>query len=105
MAFTTDDIDSALTTVQKNVIKEYISSVIFDDDMIRRLQWAEDNNFPVDILLYKYAKCFLRMKKHWTPIFEAEETAIPENDTEFAELVFAHDDYKDRATRDAEEEQ
>jgi len=104
MSFTTDDIDNAVTTVQKNIIKECISSEIFDGDMIRRLQWAYDEGYP-NILVDKYNNCFKRIKKKWEPVLIADGVEpIPTNEAEFAVLVLAHEGYKDRATRDDEEE-
>lgn len=102
MSFTTDDIDNALTTVQKNVIKECISSIIFDGDMINRLQWAYDEGYP-DVLIDKYNNCIRRMKKKWESVLiEDEVDPIPTDQDEFAALVLAHQDYKDRADRDEE---
>jgi len=102
MSFTTDDIDNALTEVQKNVIKECISSIIFDSDMIARLQWAYDDSYT-DVLMDKYNNCFKRMKKKWEPVLIADGVEpIPTDEAEFAALVLAHQDYKDRADRDEE---
>lgn len=84
-----------LTDTQKNVIKDEISSVIFDDDMKRRLEW---------VLMHKYEQCFKKLKDKWEPILIADGAeSIPTDQATFAALVFAHEDYKDRATRDAEE--
>jgi hypothetical protein len=47
------------------------------------------------------------MKRNWTTKLMEDESftdAIPSNKTDFCELVMARDDYKDRATRDAEAE-
>ncbi len=44
-------------------------------------------------------------RKEWIDRLMADETftdPIPSNKTDFCELVMARDDYKDRATRDAE---
>jgi len=85
-----------LSDTQKNVLQDEISSVIFDDDMKRRLEW---------VLMHKYEQCFKKLKAKWEPIFIAEEVeSLPTDPDAFAALVFAHADYKDRATRDSEEE-
>lgn len=101
MAFTMDDVNSALTEAQQDLIKENVSTVIFEADMIRRLQWAEDKGFP-DVLQHVYEEYVKKLRFKWEPKLIAEEVTPPEDDAEFAALVLAHDDYKDRATRDAE---
>lgn len=96
MEIKVDDVSLfTLTTAQKNVIKDEISSVIFDDDMKRRLEW---------VLMHKYEQCFKKMKAKWEPILIADGAEnLPTDQDAFASLVFAHQDYKDRATRDAEQ--
>lgn len=96
MEIKVDDVSVfTLTDTQKSVLQDEISSVIFEDDMKRRLEW---------ILKHKYEQCYKKLRAHWEPIFIAEEVeSLPTDPDAFAALVFAHDDYKDRATRDAEQ--
>jgi hypothetical protein len=84
-----------LTATQKNVIKNEVSSVIFEEDMKRRVDY---------ILTHKYDQCFKRLKAEWDPKLEAAQIAIPADPDEYAQLVFAQPTYKDRATKDAEME-
>lgn len=84
-----------LTEVQKKVLKNDINSEIFDDDMKRRLEY---------ILMHKYEQCYKRLREKWEPILIARGAqSLPTDKDAFAELVFVEPDYKDRATRDAEE--
>jgi len=55
----------------------------------------------------KIHNCWKRFQREWTTKLMDDETftdPIPSNKTDFCELVMARDDYKDRATRDAEAE-
>lgn len=84
-----------LTETQKNVIKNEISSDIFEDDMKRRLQW---------VLIHKYEQCFKKLKSEWEPKLAAKGVeAIPTNKDSFAQLVFSQAEYMDRKTREAQE--
>jgi len=84
-----------LTDTQKNVIKNEVSSVIFDADMKRRLEW---------VLTHKYEQCFKKLKSEWdVKLVENGVQSIPTDQDAYAELVFEQPNYKDRATRDAEE--
>lgn len=84
-----------LSETQKKVIKNDIPEEIFDDDMKRRLQY---------ILNHKYERCFERLKKEWEPkLVNLGFKSLPCNCDEFAELVFAQAEYKNRSCRDAEE--
>ena len=86
-----------LTDTQKNVIKNEVSSVIFDADMKRRLEW---------VLTHKYEQCFKKLKSEWdVKLVENGVQSIPTDQDAYAELVFEQPNYKDRATRDAEEAQ
>ena len=98
MEIKVDDVSVfTLSTVQKNVLQDEISSVIFDDDMKRRLEW---------VLTHKYEQCYKKLRAKWEPILIADGAeSLPTDPDAFATLVFAHDDYKDRATRDAEEQE
>ena len=53
----------------------------------------------------KINNCWKRFQREWTTKLMNDETftdPIPSNKTDFVNLVTARDDYKDRATRDAE---
>lgn len=95
MKISVNDIELfTLSEIQKNVIKNDVSSVVFDDDMKQRLVW---------VLSHKYNQCFKRLKAEWDPKLEARGIeSIPTNKDAYAELVFSQDDYKDKATRDSE---
>lgn len=83
-----------LSETQKKVIKNDIHDEIFDDDMKRRLQY---------ILMHKYEQCFKRLKAEWEPKLAARgDRFIPTDPDEFAELVFQHAEYKNRAQRNQE---
>ena len=81
-----------LSTTQKNVIKNDINADIFDDDMKERLNW---------VLMHKYEQCFKRLKAEWDPKLAALGVeSVPTDPDAYAELVFAREEYKDRAARD-----
>ena len=64
-------------------------------------QWVQD------AVTGKINNCWKRFQREWTTKLMEDESftdAIPSNKTDFCELVMARDDYKDRATRDAEDE-
>ena len=83
-----------LTDTQKAVIKNDIPADIFEDDMKRRINW---------VLMHKYEQCFKALKKEWEPKLAASGAkSIPTDPDEFAGVVFAHPEYKDRAAREAE---
>ena len=53
----------------------------------------------------KINNCWKRFQQEWTTKLMNDETftdSIPSNKEAFVNLVLARDDYKDRATRDAE---
>lgn len=80
-----------LSETQKRVIKNDIPSEIFEEDMCRRLQY---------ILMHKYEQCYKRLKQEWEPKLAASGArSIPTNPDEFAEMVFAHPEYKNRSAR------
>lgn len=81
-----------ITELQKKIMEfsildadEWVSNPFVNDSMI-------ENRIGV---------CFDDLKKYWLPTLEERNIAIPESDTEFAELVFAQPDYKSRAEREA----
>jgi len=83
-----------LSETQKKVIKNDIPSEIFDEDMKRRLKWV--------LLDEKYSRCMERLRKEWEPrLKEAGMAMLPTNDDQFAEMVFARPDYKNRSQREA----
>ena len=54
----------------------------------------------------KISACWGRFHQRWTDKLMNDESytdAIPSNKTDFVNLVLARDDYKDRATRDAQQ--
>ena len=60
-----------------------------------------------DAVLGKKNNCWKRFQREWTVKLMEDESftdAIPSNKTDFVNLVTARDDYKDRVTRDAENE-
>jgi len=82
----------SLSETQKKVIKNDILEDIFDEDMKRRLQY---------ILMHKYEQCYKRLKEEWEPkLIASGAKSIPTNPDEFAEMVFARPEYKDRKRRD-----
>ena len=80
-----------LSDVQKQVIKNDISEDLFDEDIKRRIEY---------VINHKYEQCFERLKKEWEPKLAEKLSSIPTDKEEFAKLVFAHPDYKDRKSRD-----
>lgn len=81
-----------LTSTQQNVIKNDIREEIFEDDMKRRVQY---------IVEHKYHQCFKRLKDEWEPkLREGGVEMIPTNPDEFAEMVFARPEYKNRSQRE-----
>ena len=93
MKISVDDKDLfTLSETQKRVIKNDIHEDEFEVDMKRRLQY---------ILMHKYDRCFERLKKEWEPKLAASGArSIPTDKDEFAQLVFAHPEYKDRKNRE-----
>lgn len=82
----------SLSETQKRVIKNDIDEDIFEEDMKRRLHY---------ILDHKYQRCFERLKAEWEPKLAASGArSIPTDKDEFAQLVFAHPEYKDRKRRE-----
>jgi len=83
-----------LSETQKKVICNDIDASLLDEDLKRRLSY---------ILLHKYEQCFKRLKQEWEPKLAAKGVkALPTDRDEFAALVFAQPEYKDRAQREAE---
>ena len=85
-----------LSEIQKKVIQNDIPSEIFEEDMKRRLKWV--------LVDEKYRKCMERLRREWEPRFKAEGAqSLPTDDDEFANLVFAHPEYKNRSQRENSE--
>lgn len=83
-----------LSETQKKVIQNDIPSEIFEEDMKRRLKWV--------LIDEKYTRCMDRLRKEWEPrLKEDGARSLPTHDEEFAEMVFAHPEYKNRSQRDA----
>jgi hypothetical protein len=83
-----------ISTVQEDVIKDYVSSVVFDEDLNRRLFW---------VLNELYNQSYKQLKNTWEQkLIDRGVTSIPTDKDLFAQLVFSQPDYKDRSTRDAE---
>lgn len=86
----------ALSDIQKKVICNDVCSKEIDKDIERRLQW---------VIMHKYERCLHRLRKEWEPKLKAAGLiSVPLDDEEFAALVFAQSDYKDRTLRDKEAE-
>lgn len=82
----------SLNETKKKVIKHNVHEDMFDEDMKRRLEW---------VLMHKYEQCFDKLKKEWEPKLAASGVrSIPTDKDEFAELVFAHPEYRDRKRRE-----
>jgi hypothetical protein len=79
-----------------NILKNHIPSSLIEADIKRRLEWIYDE-------IYKTA--FKELKDTWEPILAQRVTSIPTDRDAFAQLVFAQEDYKDRAARDLEAQQ
>jgi hypothetical protein len=84
-----------LSETQKNIIKADINADEFEDDMKRRLVW---------IIEHKIARCFERLKSEWeSKLIQRGYNSLPTNYEQYAEIVFAQEDYKSRKVRDEEE--
>ncbi len=82
-----------LKEIHEKVIQNDIPSVIFEQDMKRRVQY---------ILMHKYEQCLERLKKQWMPKLKERIESIPTNDEELAKLILSQPDYKSRQMRDDE---
>ena len=73
---------------------------VMKNDLLDVDQWVQD------AVTGKKNNTWKRFQQEWTKKLMDDETftdPIPSNKTDFVNLVLARDDYKDRATRDAEE--
>ena len=80
-----------LSETQKKVIKNDISSDIFDADMKRRLEY---------VIMHRYDQGFARLKRDWEPVLSVRESTLPLEAEAFVALVKAQQDYKDKFDRD-----
>ena len=70
------------------------------NDLLDLDQWVQD------AVTGKINNCWKRFQREWTTKLMNDDSftdPIPSNKTDFCELVMARSDYKDRATRDAEQ--
>ena len=71
------------------------------NDLLDLNQWVQD------AVTGKKNNCWKRFQREWTTKLMDDETftdPLPSVKEDFVNLVLARDDYKDRATRDAEAE-
>jgi len=71
------------------------------NDLLDLDQWVQD------AVTGKIHNCWKRFQRDWTTKLMNDDSftdPIPSNKTDFCELVMARPDYKDRVTRDAEEQ-
>tara|TARA_R100001244_G_scaffold120673_1_gene90276 strand:- start:299 stop:583 length:285 start_codon:yes stop_codon:yes gene_type:complete len=87
--------DLTITVTINDTDQKCLKSDLLDiDDWVQKAVEGKVNN------------CWKRFQRTWTLRLMDDETfidPIPSNKTDFVNLVTARDDYKDRATRDAEE--
>ena len=72
---------------------------VMKNDLLDLDQWVQG------AVTGKINNCWKRFQQEWTTKLMNDETftdSIPSNKEDFVNLVLARDDYKDRATRDAE---
>ena len=71
---------------------------IIADNAISYDSWVV--NAKPEFILPKVRNCLKDLKSKWVSVLEEKGLTIPEDDYEFAELVFAQPEYKSRAQRD-----
>ena len=77
------------------------------DQKIMKNDLADINDWVQNAVDGKKNNTWKRFQSEWTKKLMDDESftdAIPSNKTDFVNLVLARPDYKDRATRDAENE-
>lgn len=87
----------SLTDLQQTILSNDLYN---DTDNVGLDKWIQD---AVD---GKINNCWKRFQQEWTTKLINDDSftdPIPSNQADFVNLVTARDDYKDRATRDAEE--
>jgi len=80
-------------------------SISDTDEKIMKNDLLDLNQWVQDAVTGKKHNCWKRFQQEWTTKLMNDETftdSIPSNKEAFVNLVLARDDYKDRATRDAE---
>ena len=87
--------DLTITVTINDIDQKCMKNDLLDlDDWVQKAVEGKVNN------------CWKRFQREWTTKLMNDETftdPIPSNKTDFVNLVTARSDYKDRATRDAEE--
>ena len=91
-----DEVVYTLSEIQSKVIQNEVLLEIYDEDMKRRARWVWE---------HKYERCFDRLKKEWDPKLRARMPSIPTDPEEYASLVFAQPDYKNRSEREEAEQE
>ncbi len=88
--------DLTITVTINETDQKCLKSDLLDiDDWVQKAVEGKINN------------CWKRFQLQWTQRLMDDETftdPIPSNKTDFCELVMARPDYKDRVTRDAEQQ-
>ena len=96
-----------MATHTKTVSLTDLQQTILSNDL-----YNDTDNAGLDLWIQnavdgKISNCWKRFQRDWTTRLMNDETftdPLPSNKTDFCELVMARDDYKDRVTRDAEDE-
>lgn len=89
-----DECVCELNETQKKVLCNDINCDEFEEDMKRRVNY---------IIMHKYEQCMKRLQDEWMPKLKAAGVkAIPLDNDEFAEIVFAQESYRDRKSRELE---
>ena len=88
-----DEVIFEIDETMLNLISDYVVDPI--PDIKRRLEW---------VITHLCEQCFSRVEKEWTEKFrnDPEITSIPSKKTHFADFVFSHPEYKNRAQREQE---
>lgn len=90
-----DEVIFELTETQKKILANDIEENLLKEDVKRRLKY---------ILQHKLERCCSRLKSEWEPKLKKQgEKSIPLDEEEFARVVFAQRNYKDKKARVEEE--
>ena len=76
------------------------------DQMVQKNDILDIDEWVQNAVTGKINNCWKRMQNNWTTKLINDESftdSIPSNKTDFVTLVTSRADYKDRATRDAED--
>lgn len=91
-----DQLVFELSETKQKILKNDIAEEDFIDDIKRRLEWVID---------HKCNKCIQRLKDEWIPkLKESGVKSIPLDDCEFAQVVFNRSEYRDRSSRNADDQ-